>query len=134
MVDRAVALAVGLVVGIADRAVLVGSHKEGKVREENLVQEEDTNLVERRKAYQGIQGQEDHLGPSCLVEEDRMEDTQGDVRMEDQQEEDHAAVAEGIAAVVVLQGLEEQRVLVGFDVEELVLVLVLLVEDEIRSI
>jgi hypothetical protein len=130
--------AVGLVVGSADQVVLVGIHKEGKDQEESLVQAEDTNLVERHKAYQGIRDQEDHLDPNCLAEEDRMEDTQGDDQKEDQEVEDHAAVAAaaGIAAVVVLQGPEqlEEQTEVGLDAEEPVLVVVLPVEDEIRSI
>jgi hypothetical protein len=123
-----------VVVESADREVLVGSHKEGKVREESLVQGEDTNLVERHKAYQEIQVQEDHLDPNYQAEEDKMEDTQGVVRMEGREEEVHAAVAAGVVGVVVLEGLEEQRGelrVLGFDVEEPVLVL--RGEDEIRS-
>jgi hypothetical protein len=54
-------------VGIVDLEVLVGSRREGMVQEGSLVQVEDTSLVERHRACQGIQAQEDHLDPNCLA-------------------------------------------------------------------
>jgi len=119
------ALAVDLagVVGNVDLVDPVDNHKEGKAQEDShyLVQVVDTSLVEHHKAYQGNQDQEGHLDPNFLVEEDRMEDTQGVVRREGQ-EEDHVA---GVGVGVEVEG-QEQMVVVqmvfDFDVEELVLV------------
>jgi hypothetical protein len=111
--------------GIADLAVLEGSHMGGNVLEGSLVQVEDTILVERHKACPGTQGLEDHLDPNCLAEEDRIVDTQDVDRKEGREEEGH------FAAVVDLVGLGEQMEEVGFDVEGSQLVV--LGEDEIRS-
>jgi hypothetical protein len=44
------AVAAAAAAGIADLVVLEGSHKEGKVREESLVQGEDTSLGGHHKA------------------------------------------------------------------------------------
>lgn len=125
-------------VGSADRVVLVESHKEGKVREESLVQVEDTSLVERRKACQGNQDQEDHLDPNYLAEEHRTEGTQDVDRKEGREEgreEDHAAAAAAVVVVAVVVRLGElgEQIVVGFDVEGLELELALPGEDESRS-
>lgn len=129
-----------VVVGSADQVGLVESQKGEMVREESFVQVEGTSLVEHHKAYQEIQAQEDHLDPSCRAGEDRMEDSQDVDRKEGQeegQEEDHVVVvARPELVAVVLEGLVEQKGVVGLDVEtfeEPVLEVALTGQDVIRS-
>ena len=119
----------------ADQVVLGEIHKEGNVQEESLVQEEDTSLVERRKACQENQGREGHHDPNCLMD-CRKAGTQGVDRRKDQAVEVHlGVVAVVFVGSVVLQGPEE--LMVGqtecaFERGELVLASQ--EEDEIHSI
>ena len=75
-------------VGI-DLEVQPGIHMEETAPEdewENLVLAEDTSLVVRHKAFQGIQDQVDHHDPIDQEEEDRKADSQDLERMEVRQE------------------------------------------------
>lgn len=109
-------------VGSADRGVQVESHKVERVRGEILDQVEGTSLVELRKAFQGIQDQEDHLDPNCQAEEDRMEGTQDVDRKEGQEDQEEGHVVVVVVASpelvdAVLEGLVEQKGAVGLHVE-----------------